>query len=79
MKILKIQIGTFLSTSQYYTHAGVVPSEALIERFYSIAGFVWNNRRYRYNLDTKNVSTITMKHLLYKHSLLEESPEKEEV
>ena len=27
----------------YYEFAPVPPSEALIERFYSIAGFVWDN------------------------------------
>ena len=42
----------------------VAPSEALVERFYSIAGFVWNNRRY--NLDTRHVSCVAMKHLLWK-------------
>ena len=30
----------------YYEFAPVAPAEALIEQFYSIAGFVWNNRRY---------------------------------
>ena len=62
-----------VGTVMYYTHAPIVPSEALVERFYSIAGFVWNNRRY--NLNTKNVSAITMKHLLYKLSLSEDKDE----
>ena len=48
----------------YYEFATVPPSEALIEQFYSIAGFVWDNRRY--NLDSRNVSCVTMKHLLWK-------------
>ena len=48
----------------YYEFAPVAPSEALIEQFYSIAGFVWNNRRY--NMDSRNVSCVTMKHLLWK-------------
>ena len=42
----------------------MAPAEALIEQFYSIAGFVWNNRRY--NMDSRNVSCVTMKHLLWK-------------
>ena len=33
-------------------------------QLYSIAGFVWNNRRY--NMDSRNVSCVTMKHLLWK-------------
>ena len=35
-----------------------------MEQFYSIAGWVWNNRRY--NMDSRNVSCVTMKHLLWK-------------
>ena len=50
----------------YYEFAPVAPSEALIERFYSIAGFVWDNRRY--NLDSRSVGCVTMKHLLWKVS-----------
>ena len=48
----------------YYEFAPVAPDEALIEQFYSIAGFVWNNRRY--NMDSRNVSCVTIKHLLRK-------------
>ena len=33
----------------YYEFAPVASAEALIEKFYSIAGFVWNSRRY--NMD----------------------------
>ena len=50
----------------YYEFAPVAPSKALVERFYSIAGFVWNNRRY--DLDSRNVSCTTMKHLMWKVS-----------
>ena len=48
----------------YYEFAPVAPAEALSEQFHSIAGFVWNNRRY--NMDSHNVSCVTMKHLLWK-------------
>ena len=48
----------------YYEFAPVAPAEALIEQLYSIAGFVWINRRY--NMDSRNVSCVTMKHLLWK-------------
>ena len=58
----------------YDEFAPVAPSEALVERFYSIAGFVWDNRRY--NLDSRNVSCVTMKHLLWKIS--EECPDSDE-
>ena len=34
----------------YYEFSPVAPSEALIEQFYSIAGFVWNNRRYNFGV-----------------------------
>ena len=58
----------------YYEFAPIAPSEALAERFYSIAGFVWDNRRY--NLDSRNVSCVTMKHLLWK--IFEECPDSDE-
>ena len=48
----------------YYEFAPVAPAQALIKHFYSIAGFVWNNRRY--NMDSRNVSCVTMKHLWWK-------------
>ena len=48
----------------YYEFAPVALAQALIKHFYSIAGFVWNNRRY--NMDSRNVSCVTMKHLLWK-------------
>ena len=48
----------------YYEKATILPSEALVERFYSLAGFVYDNRRY--NLDDRNVTCVTMKHLMWK-------------
>ena len=48
----------------YYEFAPVAPAEALSEQLHSIAGFLWNNRRY--NMDSRNVSCVTMKHLLWK-------------
>ena len=48
----------------YYEKATILPSEALVERFYSLAGFVYDNRRY--NLDGRNVTCVTMKHLMWK-------------
>ena len=50
----------------YYKVAPVTPSEALVERFYSITGFIWDNRRY--NLNSHNVLCVTMKHLIWKVS-----------
>ena len=48
----------------YFEFAPVAFAEALTEQFYSIAGFVWNSRRY--NMDSRNVFCVTMKHLLWK-------------
>ena len=48
----------------YYEKATILPSEALVERFYSLAGFVYDNRRY--NLDDRNVACVTMKHHMWK-------------
>ena len=51
----------------YFEFAPVAFAEALTEQFYSIAGFVWNSRRY--NMDSRNVScltSVTMKNLLWK-------------
>ena len=47
----------------YYEKATILPSEALVERFYSLAGFIYDNRRY--NLDDQNVTCITLKHLMH--------------
>ena len=58
----------------YYEFAPFAPSEALVELFYSMTGFVWNNRRY--NLDSRNISCVTMKYLLWKIS--EECPDSDE-
>ena len=35
----------------YYEFAPIAASEALVERLYSIAGFVWDDKRY--NLDSR--------------------------
>ena len=40
----------------YYEFAPIAASEALVERFYSIAGFVWDNRGY--NLNSRNVTVM---------------------
>ena len=40
----------------YYEKATILPSEALVERFYSLARFVYDNRRY--NLDDRNITCV---------------------
>ena len=48
----------------YYEKAPVMPSEALDEKFYSLGGFVYDNRIYK--LDNQHFTCITMKNLTYK-------------
>ena len=51
-----------------YEKSTALPSEALVEQFYSLAKFIYDNRRHK--LSQENVNCITMKHLLF---CLEES------
>ena len=45
----------------YYKIATIIPAEGIVEGFFSIAGFIFDGRRY--NLDADGLKTICLQYL----------------